>query len=98
MRLQQPVEEPHRPHAKRKKRTTVDDVDLQIMEVIRDIRHQTREKDTAVEERRSFTGLKEEAFCRMVGEMLERLSPVHRGAAKVRIMQVLYEEEFPAFQ
>ena len=73
-RLQQPVEEPRRPHAKRKKRTTVDDVDIQIMEVIRDIRHQTKEKDTAVEERRSFTDLEEEAFCRMVGETLETLS------------------------
>ena len=97
-RLQQPAEEPGRPHAMHKKKTTVGDVDLQIMEVIRDIRDQTREKDTAVEERRSFTGLKEEAFCRMVGETLERLSPARRGDAKVRVTQVLYEEEFSAPQ
>ena len=51
-----------------KKKTTVGDVDLQIMEVIRDIQYQAREKYTTVEEGRSFTGLKEEAFCRILAK------------------------------
>lgn len=89
-----------RPAARKRKRSSApDDVELEIVQVLKDISAQR--KSTEQEGNGSITALattkvlQEEAFCRMVGETLQRFSPQESAVAKLRIHQVLLDVEFP---